>query len=89
MIEDFKLGVVMKKWVYLDCVIVNNYIPLDLVIHNILISPFFSVKRKLSIFYYTSVQEVQAEGKYAIDSPGCATVLNLPPEDYNLGQYNN
>lgn len=34
------------------------------------------------------VQEVQAEGKYAIDSPGCATVLNLPPEDYNLGEFN-
>lgn len=32
------------------------------------------------------VQEVQAEGKNAIDSPGFATALNLPPEDYNLGE---
>ncbi|KAG5889947.1 hypothetical protein JTB14_018842 [Gonioctena quinquepunctata] len=30
------------------------------------------------------VQEVQAEGKYAIDSPGCPTAPIIPPEDYNL-----
>ncbi|XP_056633977.1 beta-parvin isoform X2 [Diorhabda sublineata] len=30
------------------------------------------------------VQEVQAEGKYAIDSPGCPTAPVIPPEDYNL-----
>ncbi|KAJ8956974.1 hypothetical protein NQ318_012138 [Aromia moschata] len=30
------------------------------------------------------VQEVQAEGKYAIDSPGCPTAPVIPPEEYNL-----
>lgn len=30
------------------------------------------------------MQEVQEEGKHAIDSPGCATALELPPEDYEL-----
>ncbi|XP_028138663.1 beta-parvin isoform X2 [Diabrotica virgifera virgifera] len=30
------------------------------------------------------VQEVQAEGKHAIDSPGCPTAPIIPPEDYNL-----
>ncbi|XP_051161756.1 beta-parvin [Leptopilina boulardi] len=30
------------------------------------------------------VQEVQEEGKYAIDSPGCAANPELPPEEYNL-----
>ncbi|KAJ8970614.1 hypothetical protein NQ314_001149 [Rhamnusium bicolor] len=30
------------------------------------------------------VQEVQAEGKYAIDSPGCPTAPIIPPEEYNL-----
>lgn len=31
-----------------------------------------------------SVQEVQAEGKYAIDSPGSPTAPAIPPEDYYL-----
>ncbi|KAJ8924807.1 hypothetical protein NQ315_000961 [Exocentrus adspersus] len=30
------------------------------------------------------VQEVQAEGKYAIDSPGCPAAPIVPPEEYNL-----
>ncbi|XP_066250489.1 beta-parvin [Euwallacea similis] len=30
------------------------------------------------------VQEVQTEGKYAIDSPGYPTAPQLPPEEYNL-----
>jgi parvin len=30
------------------------------------------------------VQEVQAEGKYAIDSPGNPNNIEIPPEDYNL-----
>ncbi|CAG9861817.1 unnamed protein product [Phyllotreta striolata] len=30
------------------------------------------------------VQDVQAEGKYAIDSPGCPAAPIIPPEDYNL-----
>uniref|UniRef100_V5G4K4 Beta-parvin n=1 Tax=Anoplophora glabripennis TaxID=217634 RepID=V5G4K4_ANOGL len=30
------------------------------------------------------VQEVQAEGKYAIDSPGCPAAPIIPPEEYNL-----
>ncbi|XP_030760857.1 beta-parvin-like [Sitophilus oryzae] len=30
------------------------------------------------------VQEVQTEGKYAIDSPGYATAPSISPEDYNL-----
>lgn len=31
-----------------------------------------------------SVQEIQAEGKYAIDSPGSPTAPEIPPEDYTL-----
>lgn len=31
-----------------------------------------------------TVQEVQEEGKYAIDSPS-SPVTDLPPEDYELG----
>lgn len=31
------------------------------------------------------MQEVQTEGKYAIDSPGYATAPVIPPEEYNLG----
>lgn len=30
------------------------------------------------------VQDVQAEGKYAIDSPGSPTAPEFPPEDYSL-----
>lgn len=31
------------------------------------------------------VQEIQDEGKYAIDSPGNPNAPEIPPEDYNLG----
>lgn len=31
------------------------------------------------------MQEVQNEGKYAIDSPGNPNAPEIPPEDYNLG----
>lgn len=31
------------------------------------------------------VQEVQHEGKYAIDSPGSPMSVDVPPDDYNLG----
>ncbi|XP_042887985.1 beta-parvin-like [Penaeus japonicus] len=30
------------------------------------------------------VQEVQTEGKYAIDSPGAPMAVDIPPDDYNL-----
>ncbi|XP_008210891.1 beta-parvin isoform X1 [Nasonia vitripennis] len=32
------------------------------------------------------VQEVQEEGKYAIDSPGFAALVDMPPEDYALDE---
>lgn len=32
------------------------------------------------------VQEIQEEGKYAIDSPGKPNAPEIPPEDYNLGE---
>jgi len=32
------------------------------------------------------VQEVQTEGKYAIDSPGFPASFSGAPEDYNLGK---
>lgn len=38
------------------------------------------------IQYFFVVQEVQAEGKYAIDSPGNPTAPDHPPEDYTLGK---
>lgn len=31
------------------------------------------------------MQDVQNEGKYAIDSPGNPNAPEIPPEDYNLG----
>lgn len=31
------------------------------------------------------MQEVQAEGKYAIDSPGSPMAPEMPPEEYALG----
>lgn len=34
--------------------------------------------------FYFLVEEVQIEGKIAIDSPGSAAVPEIPPEDYNL-----
>lgn len=30
------------------------------------------------------VQDVQAEGKHAIDSPGSPTAPEIPPEEYSL-----
>lgn len=33
------------------------------------------------------VQEVQEEGKHAIDSPGNPNAPVIPPEDYNLGNF--
>lgn len=36
------------------------------------------------IILHILVQEVQEEGKYAIDSPG-SPITDLPPEEYNLG----
>ncbi|GBP11187.1 Beta-parvin [Eumeta japonica] len=33
---------------------------------------------------FKEVQEVQAEGKYAIDSPGSPVAPEIPPEEYNL-----
>jgi hypothetical protein len=33
-----------------------------------------------------SVQEVQEEGKYAIDSPGNPAMADVPPEEYTLGK---
>lgn len=33
------------------------------------------------------VQDVQAEGKYAIDSPGSPTAPEFPPEDYSLRKF--
>lgn len=37
----------------------------------------------ISVSWYT-VQEVQEEGRYAIESPG-SPVTDLPPEEYALG----
>lgn len=31
------------------------------------------------------MQEVQEEGKYAIDSPGNPAMADVPPEEYTLG----
>lgn len=36
------------------------------------------------IFHLFLVQEIQEEGKYAIDSPGKPNAPEIPPEDYNL-----
>lgn len=33
------------------------------------------------------MQEVQEEGKYAIDSPGNPAMADVPPEEYTLGTY--
>ncbi|XP_023237638.1 beta-parvin-like isoform X1 [Centruroides sculpturatus] len=35
----------------------------------------------------TKVNELQAEGKHAIDSPGSPTIPDLPPQDYILDEY--
>jgi hypothetical protein len=34
---------------------------------------------------FVLVQDVQEEGKHAIDSPGSPTAPDLPPEEYTLG----
>lgn len=43
-------------------------------------------KDKIFVFlkYLFAVQEVQAEGKYAIDSPGSPNAPEIPPEEYSL-----
>lgn len=33
------------------------------------------------------MQDVQAEGKFAIDSPGSPTAPEIPPEEYSLRKY--
>lgn len=33
------------------------------------------------------MQGLQAEGKYAIDSPGSPTAPEIPPEDYTLRKF--
>lgn len=43
-----------------------------------------AVKTISSIFVLFLVQEIQEEGKYAIDSPGKPNAPEIPPEDYNL-----
>lgn len=43
-------------------------------------------KHVLLFFIYLIVQEVQEEGKYAIDSPGFAANTDSPPEDYTLDE---
>lgn len=40
------------------------------------VKPFFYIQN--------AVQEVEDEGKYAIDSPGVLQSIEIPPEDYNL-----
>lgn len=37
-------------------------------------------------FIFILVQEVQEEGKYAIDSPGYAATPDMPPEEYALDE---
>lgn len=54
-----------------------------------LISCVFVYIEKLLTFFYSPlfqnvVQEVEEEGKYAIDSPGVLQSIEIPPEDYNL-----
>lgn len=40
-----------------------------------------------SVFLIILVQEVQAEGRYAIDSPGNPNNPEIPPEDYALREF--
>lgn len=40
----------------------------------------------MTLVFYFTVQEVQEEGKYAIDSPGLAANPDMPPEDYTLDE---
>jgi len=42
-------------------------------------------RSKIAIFL--TVQEVQEEGKYAIDSPGNPAMADVPPEEYALGTF--
>lgn len=39
------------------------------------------------VLVFISVQEVQEEGRYAIDSPGSPNAPEIPPEDYALRKY--
>lgn len=39
---------------------------------------------KCFVLNFVSVQEVQEEGRYAIDSPGSPNAPEIPPEDYAL-----
>lgn len=43
-----------------------------------------NVSRPMKNFFSILVQDVQEEGKYAIDSPGKPNAPEIPPEDYNL-----
>lgn len=42
---------------------------------------------RLNSYSFVIVQEVQEEGKYAIDSPGNPAMSDLPPEEYTLGTF--
>ena len=46
---------------------------------------FFLLHVVVTIFLFILVQEVQEEGKNAIDSPGSPMAPTLPPEEYALG----
>lgn len=59
----------------------NNFLKID---YNLLFDSLFS-SANLNKFCLL-VQEVQEEGRYAIDSPGSPTAPDLPPEDYALGK---
>lgn len=41
----------------------------------------------LFVHLFFTVQDVQAEGKYAIDSPGSPIAPEIPPEEYSLSKY--
>lgn len=41
-----------------------------------------------TIFFLILVQEVQEEGRHAIDDPGAPNAPEIPPEDYILRKYN-
>lgn len=41
-------------------------------------------KNLIKLYLFFLVQEIQEEGKYAIDSPGKPNAPEIPPEDYNL-----
>lgn len=47
---------------------------------------FLVHSNSLCLIEFFSVQEVQEEGKYAIDSPGNPAMADVPPEEYTLGK---